>query len=288
MMSNLTERLCLSLAELPRAEVSRRGALLARHVWSEFERQLPDDAGAAHIKPAPAAGLLAATAHDGNQTSVETAAFENTLRFASGLDLSDPSAAELASWSVLVFGATALAEAGGASCAQLDYALGLGIETAFRLIESAGPASRPFGFSWQMVAATLGATVAIGTIEGLTAEKLTLALGLSGSTITAACGGNLPVQAAMAAQDSVAMVLLIASGFKAPPDVLACRWGVCDAFAGSRSIDPSKLDQPATAHAPGLKRLLAEPGSARSGSPAVPGTTPVGMFVAGAFNTTAA
>lgn len=226
-MSRLTQDLYRSLCALPAGEVSSLGACLVREVWSRAGKDTTRE------RAAPAsAGQLVATDLAAGRVPVETAAFNNALRFAEQQSKSAAAdgAVEPACAAAPVFAATALSEARKADFATLFHAAGLGIEAYTRLAASLARGTQRKAFDGRVIAATLASIVACAYIEKLTPEQAAQALGLGSSAVTAMAQGYLPLQAATAARDGIVMVLLMRCDFRGPPDPLACRWGVYDAF----------------------------------------------------------
>ncbi len=240
-MSNVTENLYRALCTMPRAEVSAQGARLVYRIWSRLREAKRGGLPLAH--PLPQGRLLARDCMNG-MAAAETAAFNNAFRFAAeccaaGARTGGP--LQQAYWAIPVFSASALAEARGANCESLSRAAGLGIEAYSRLVDSLDAPCAAKGFDARVIAATLAAIVACGEIENMEPGNVAQALGLGSSAVTAMSGGYLPVQAAMAAKDGIVMVLLVKSGFRGPPDPLACRWGIYDTFAGEKETNSLDL-----------------------------------------------
>ena len=116
-MNGLTENLYRTLSALPQEDVSAQGESLVDAVWAQARRCL---AGKASGPGVSAGGRLVATDLAGGLIPVESAAFNNTLRYA-GLQVTTESASAAAQrvcCAVPVFAAMALAEARGADCAR--------------------------------------------------------------------------------------------------------------------------------------------------------------------------
>ena len=240
-MNGLTERLCRSLFAIPEQELSAYGARLVRQVWSRCPREIRDDFPKSVGTPP---GGLAASDGSARQCPVETAAFKNAFSFAVAECRKESSkegiSRERVCSSVPVFAATALAEARGKNCRDLCYAVGVGMEAYGRFIASLASSTTRKGFDPHVLAASMAAIVACGAIEKLPPDKLAQAIGLGCSSITAVTTGYFPLQAAMAARDGIVMVLLVTCAFGAPPDALACRWGIYETHANP--ADMSALD----------------------------------------------
>ncbi len=231
-MRGLTERLGLTLSVIPEQEVWAHGAQLVQHVWSRFPKETRDD-----FTKADETSFAGLAASDGpaRHRPVETAAFNNAFRFAVAECRQEFSkkrvSRERVCLAVPVLAATALAEARGMSYRDLCYAAGVGMEVHGRLVASLAASTTRKGFDPHLLAAVVAAIAACGTIEKLPPDKLAHAIGLGCSAITAVTTGYFPLQAALAAKDGIAMVLLVACAFGAPPDALACRWGIYETFA---------------------------------------------------------
>jgi len=234
-MNGLTENLYRTLSALPQEDVSAQGESLVDAVWAQARRCL---AGKASGPGVSAGGRLVATDLAGGLIPVESAAFNNTLRYA-GLQVTTESASAAAQrvcCAVPVFAAMALAEARGADCARLFRAAGLGVEAYTRLAGSLADGTRKKGFDAHVIAATLGAIVACAFIEQLPSGKAAQALGLGSSSVTGVMHGYLPLQAATAARDGIVMALLMTCEFRGPPDPIACRWGVYETFGDLQDV----------------------------------------------------
>lgn len=283
-MNSLTERLCHSLSAIPEQEVSAQGARLIHHVWSRFPKGARDDFP--DVSASAPTGLTA-TGFSARNLPVETAAFNNAFRFAMEHCADGPSRngikVERVCWSVPVFSATALAEARGSDCQGLSYAVGLGIEAYTRLVASLAASTTRKGFDPHVLAATFAAIVACGTIEGLPPDKVAQALGLGSSAITAVTTGYLPVQAAMAARDGILMVLLVTCGFRAPPDALACRWGIYETFADPSDMSSLDLGSHRVMRNDGLQRLFGSSAEGGHKLHRMGGSIPVRKFLADVF-----
>ena len=283
-MNSLTEQLCHSLSAIPEQEVSVQGARLIHHVWSHFPRAAQDDFSSVS---APAPTGLTATGTFARNLPVETAAFNNAFRFATehcaGKSSQKRVAVEQICWSVPVFSATALAEARGLNCQGLCYAVGLGIEAYSRLVASLASSTTQKGFEPHVLAATFAAIVACGTVEGLPPNKVAQALGLGGSAITAVTAGYLPVQAAMAARDGIVMVLLVTCGFRAPPDALACRWGIYETFADPTDISSLDLGSHRTVGEDSLQSVFGSSAESDHKLYSLGGSIPVQKFLVDVF-----
>jgi hypothetical protein len=283
-MNSLTERLCHALSAIPEEEVSAQGARLMHHVWSRFPKGVQHDCPSVS---APAPSGLTATGFPAGKLPVETAAFNNAFRFATECCAFQPSQkgirAERACLFIPVFSATALAEARATHCQRLFYAIGLGIEAHGRLVGSLASSARRKGFDPEVLAATFAAIVACAAVERLPPDKVAQALGLGCSAITAVTAGYLPLQAAMAARDGIAMVLLVTCGFRAPPDALACRWGVYEAFADPKDASSLDLGSHRAIGNDSLQRLLGSSTGDDHELQSFGGSVPVQKFVADVF-----
>ncbi len=274
-MKNLTESLCSTLAGLPREQALAQGSRLVGQVWSYF----PQAGSRCPARPNVAApGALVATAFPRRKLPLEMAAFTNAFQFAEHYAVKG---SEWCCMAVPVFSATALAEGRGDNCEALSYAVGLGMEAYSRLRESLGSFTDQKNIDRNLLAATLAAIVACGSIDRLPPQKLAQALGLGSSAITAVPSGYLPLQAATAARDGIAMVKLICAGFVGPPDPLACRWGVFEVFADARCAHSLDLSLHSTRARDDLERMLGQRSSGDDDLRKADGAQPVATFLAG-------
>ena len=255
--SGLTERFCASLFAIPQAELAGDGARLFEAVWSRFPGAVESNATASVEAAAP---VPAATDRSGSQHRAETAAFNNAFQFAraqytDGLREKDISR-QIVGVSIPVFSATAFAEARGNTYGELCAAIGWGMEAYQRLFRSLAATAARKGFSTHVVAGLLSGIVACGAMARLRSEQVARAIGLGCSAITAMARGYLPIQAAMATRDGTVMVTLVSCGFGAPPDVLACRWGIYETFAAAADIAALDLSTHRTTDIDALLRLF--------------------------------
>lgn len=147
----------------------------------------------------------------------------------------------------------ALAEARGASGAELLTAFVAGYETLCRVGALVAPGHYARGFHNTATVGSFGAAAAAANLLGLDAERTALALGIAG---TQAAGlksmfGTMckPLHAGKAAQNGVLAATLAARGFTSRADVLDCAQG----FADTQS--PDFHPERALADPPGLWHL---------------------------------
>jgi hypothetical protein len=262
-MNSLTENLYCTLSVVPTDAVSAHGARLVHEIWTRARKGRASKTSRLDVS---ANGRLVATDLASGLLPVETAAFNNALRYA-GQQLSaaeqSSAAAEQVCCAAPVFAAMALAEARGADCASLFHAVGLGVEAYFRLAGSLADGTRKKGFDAHVIAATLAAIVGCASIEKLPPDKAAQALGLGSSAVTAVTHGYLPLQAATAARDGIVMALLMACEFRGPPDPIACRWGVYETFGDLKDVGTLDVASCSTKAAGNVQRLF---GSSASGA----------------------
>ena len=267
-MNSLTENLYCSLSALPAGVVSAQGARLVHEIWTRAQKSRAGKASGPDVR---ANGRLVATDLVSGLLPVETAAFNNALRYAEQqlkAGAQSSAAAEQVCCAAPVFAATALAEARGADCASLFHAVGLGVEAYSRLAGSLADGTRKKGFDAHVIAATLAAIVACASIEKLLPDKAAQALGLGSSAVTGVMHGHLPLQAATAARDGIVMVLLMACEFRGPPDPIACRWGVYETFGDPKDVGTLDVASRNTKAADDVQRLFGSstPGAGSHGS----------------------
>lgn len=256
-MNGLTERLCHSLLAIPEEDAIEHGARFIERAWSRFGKSARDA-----FRSASAASPQGLTATDvcGTQLAVDSAAFNNAFGFASNECRHERSreavSPERICWAAPVFAATALAEARRQTYRRLCHAVGLGMEAYGRLAASLGSSSARRNFEPHVLAAPLAAIVACGAVEDLPPVKIARALGLGCSALTGVTSGYLPLQIAMAARDGIVMILLVDCEFGAPPDVLACRWGVYETFADAADMNSLRCDSDLTPGDDDLRRLI--------------------------------
>jgi hypothetical protein len=234
-MNGLTEKLYRALCALPQAEVSSQGARFIREIHLRAPEIYAEESPAVRTGRMDVEGL----------GSAERIAFDNAFRFAERHcrpGSRDETAAEFACLAAPAFAATALAQARGADSGILFHAVGLGMEAYTRLARSLEKGARAKGFDARVISAGLAAIAACAFVERLSPHQAAQAMGLGSSAVTGNGAGYLPLQIATAARDGIAMILLVACGFRGPPDPLACRWGVYEVFADAADIDSLAVD----------------------------------------------
>jgi 2-methylcitrate dehydratase PrpD len=114
-------------------------------------------------------------------TCSQQAAFSNAIS-AHSLELDDVDSRALFHFGPpIIAAALSACEAQGGSGLDLLLGVGAGCEMMSRLSQASNPALRDRGFHTTAVCGAFGATVAVGHILHLTAEKMTSALGLAGA-----------------------------------------------------------------------------------------------------------
>ena len=149
------------------------------------------------------------------------------------LDFDDTHTASISHVTAVVAPAgLAVAEALGASGADLVTALVAGSEIVARIGADAAPAYMQTGFHPTSVCGVFGAAAAASRLLGLDRDKTTAALGIAGSLASGifeylADGSTTkPLHAGWAAQGGVMAALFAESGGSGPPTVLEGRFGV--------------------------------------------------------------
>ncbi|HYM31953.1 MAG TPA: MmgE/PrpD family protein [Candidatus Cybelea sp.] len=197
----------------------------------ELARILRDEAAAQG--GAPQATLVGAAA----KTSTQQAALVNGAA-SHALDYDDVNMAMTGHPTVAVApGLLALAEARGASGAEVLAAFVAGYETVCRVGRLVSPGHYARGFHSTATAGSFGAAAACAHLLGLDAKTTAVALGIAG---TQAAGlksmfGTMckPLHAGKAAQNGLIAATLAARGFTSRDDVLECEQG----FAATQSDD---------------------------------------------------
>ncbi len=197
----------------------------------ELTRLLRDEAREQGGKP------MASLIGHGDKTSTQQAALVNGAA-SHALDYDDVNLAMSGHPTVPVLpGVLALAEARGASGAELLTAFVAGYETACRAGALVAPGHYARGFHATATVGSLGAAAACARLLGLDADRTAIALGIAG---TQAAGlkaqfGTMckPLHAGKAAQNGLIAATLAARGFSSRPDILECAQG----FAATQSAD---------------------------------------------------
>jgi 2-methylcitrate dehydratase PrpD len=150
-----------------------------------------------------------------------------------GLDFDDTHEASICHIGTVVGpAALAVAEAVGASGAELETAIVAGTEVVARIGMAAPEGFHRRGFHPTSVCGVFGATVAAARLRGLDAQTTTRALGLAGSMASgifeylADGSPTKPLHAGWAAHSGVQAAALAAAGARGPASVLEGRYGL--------------------------------------------------------------
>lgn len=172
----------------------------------------------------------------GHTTSMEMAAFANAL-LAHTYDFDDTNVVGFFHPGAAVHPpALAAAEANGTHGADLLKALVVGYELSTRVGAALGEAAYDRGFHITPVAGIFGGTAAVGLINGLTAEQLDQALGMSGSQASgsmqylASGSWNKRFHPAFASRAALNSVALIKSGALGSTGVFDGKYGLLNGY----------------------------------------------------------
>ena len=143
---------------------------------------------------------------------------------------------------VVVPAAFAAAYELGASGSEILTAVTVGYEVAARIAAAAQPGLRRRGFHATGACGVFGAAAAVGALRGLDTPAMETAFGLAASSaggLFAFTGGGGEVKrlhAGQAARDGLLAALMAERGVAGPPNVLECRDGFFQAFAGGEAV----------------------------------------------------
>ena len=146
----------------------------------------------------------------------------------------------------------ALAQGRPTTGKALIEALVAGYETVTAIGRACHPELRQRGYHPTGAVAVLGAAMAAGKLRGLSAERLSNALGLAASSaagLFAFVGGGADIKrlhAGHAAREGLQAALLAEHGVEGPPRVLEARDGFLQTLAFGRAQNPRPIELPPT------------------------------------------